>query len=112
MTKKEFKTFKKYVRKWLAILGLTDWEVSVQFGKVSEDTACQTLSENQNRLALIRIDEETENASNKNLELIAIHECLELVMADIRDALCSFYNADLVDKNIHRVIRRLENVLK
>ena len=112
MTKKELATFKKHVKKWRKNLGTTDFQVYVEMGETSEDTACSTLYESQNRCALMTIDYDTENATSRNLELIAIHENLELVMADIRDALCVFYNEDLVDKHVHRVIRKLENALK
>lgn len=112
MTKKELDTFKKHVSKWSTILGVKDWGISVDMDELAADRAAECQYENQNRFALITIDKELENPSSKNLELTAIHETLELVMADIREALCAFYNESLVDQHIHRVIRRLENALK
>jgi hypothetical protein len=112
MNKKEFNLFKKHVAKWRQLLGCTDFQVSVDKDETSPDTACTTEYESQNRYALVTIDTETGNCSSKNLELVAIHEMLELLLADIRDALCVFYNEDVVDRHIHRAIRRLENALK
>ena len=112
MKKKDFATFKKHVKKWRDKLGVTDWDISVDMDELEPDRAAQCQYENQNRYALITVDKDTENATSRNLEGLAIHEVLELVMADLREALCAFYNTDLVDQHVHRVIRRLENALK
>ena len=112
MNKKELSLFKKHVKKWIEILGTKDWGISVKMDEVLPDRASECEYENQNRYAAITIDKDIENPSSRNLEITAIHEVLELVMADIREALCAFYNADMVDKHIHRVIRKLENALK
>lgn len=112
MTKKDFELFKKRVRYWRDILGARDWGLSVDMGELESDRAAQCAYENQNRYAMITIDKDTENTTRKNLDEAAKHEVLELVMADIREALCVFYNADFVDRQVHRVIRQMENALK
>lgn len=112
MKKKELDLFIKHIRKWSEKLGTKDWGISVEMGELASDRVAECQYENQNRYALISIDKDIEKPSSKNLELTAIHEILELVMADIREALCAFYNDDVVDRHVHMVIRRLENALK
>ena len=112
MNKKELDIFKNEVRKWATNLGLKDWGISVEMDELESDRVAECQYENHNRYAIITIDSAIEKPSRKSLELTAIHETLELVMADIREALCAFYNAEMVDKQVHRVIRTLENALK
>ena len=112
MKKKEFDTFKGCVKKWCENLGVKDWAVSVEMESLDSDRAAQCQYESQNRYAIITIDSDIDNPSPKNLDLTARHEVLELVLADIRDALNAYYNSDLVDKHVHRVIRKLENNLR
>ena len=112
MTKKEFNLFIKHVKKWIHKLGVTDFEVSVHRGDIAESSACETTYNSQNRWAYVNIDSDLENCSSRNLELVAIHEMLELVLADMRDALGVYYSDEVTDKHVHRAIRRIENALK
>ena len=112
MNQKDFKIFKTYVDKWRIALGVTDWQVSVDVEELEDDRDAQCAFDNQNRCARISSSKSLESPPNKFLEANAIHEVLELVMADIRVALNAYYNDGVVDQHIHRVIRRLENALK
>jgi len=111
MTKKDFAIFKKHVKKWCIELGVKDWGVTADMDELVGNRAAECEYESQNRYSCITIDNGIEDPSSKNLEVVAKHEVLELVMADIRDALCMYYAENFVDKMIHRVIRKLENAL-
>jgi len=112
MKKQDFAYFQKCVVKYIELLGVKDFYISVEQDELDEDRAGQCSYDTQNRWALITVDKNIENVSRKAIESVAKHEVLELVLADIRVALDDFYNPLIVDKHIHRVIRRLENALK
>jgi len=112
MTKTDFNKFKKYIKKWRINLGITDWEIHVDMDDLEIDRVAQCAYENQNRCALITIDKNLTGMTDRDIEVAAVHELLELTMADVRVSLCAWYNESLVDQQIHRVIRRLENALK
>ena len=112
MTKKEFNLFKKSVKKWRDRLGLRDWEIAVDKDDLDDNVVGNCFYEPQNRHATISIDKGLKGLTDRGIGLIALHETLELLLADLRNSLDSFYNADMVDKQIHRVIRKLENALK
>ena len=112
MKKKDFDLFKKHVVKWRDLLGERGWSIKVDADKIAEGRDAECSYDILNRCALITIADNTEGASSKFLEATAMHEILELVMADIRSLMGEFYNENFVDQQIHRVIRRLENALK
>ena len=112
MKKKDFDLFKKHVVKWRDLLGLKDWEIHIEKDNLGEDVVGNCLYDLQNRDATISIDKSFKDLTPRIIELVALHECLELLLADTRSALNTLYNEDVTDKHIHRVIRRLENALK
>lgn len=110
MNKKEFKKFKKLALKWRDKLGNHDWCVTVSKDSLDGNQA-ETWYDNQNRWANISIDNNSD-FTEYELEVCAIHEHLELVLADLRELLYFYYEKKLVDRNMHRAIRKLENALK
>ena len=110
MNKKQYEHFKKHVKKQCQNLCI-DYHVTVEMEELASDRAAQCCFDVQNRYAEICLDSETESTSLRAIEITATHEVLELLLSDIREALCVFYNIDYVDKMIHRVIRKLESKL-
>ena len=112
MTKKDFALFKKRVKHWRNRLGLKDWEISIDKDELDENCVGQCFCEPQNRCATITIDNTIKNLTRRGIDIIALHETLEVLLWDTRDALNTLYNEDATDKHVHRIIRRLENALK
>ena len=114
MTNKELEALKKYVRKWLNKFGLQSYDVHVRFGDVGNDKAVAEVSfDVTERTGFIVMDESVEgDICDKNLEAIAIHETLELLLGGMRDLIESLYNSDVADQEIHIVIRTLEKLFR
>ena len=112
MNKKELDIFKRHVKTWRDRLGNRDWEVCAEMDEIESDRTAQCQFDCQNRCSLVTIDSTIEKPSSKNLEAAAVHEMLELSLADIRELMCRFYSWEFVDGVIHKHIRRMENALK
>jgi len=114
MNEDNLATLKKYVRKWLDNFGLQSYEVFVRFGDVDDEkAAAKVLFDVTDRMAFVVIDEETEGElTDRVLEGVAIHECLELLFGGMRNLIESLYNSDVADQEIHIVIRTLEKLFR
>jgi len=112
MNQKQLKTFKRQVNKWRDYFGLLAWEITVSKDDFAEDVVATTNFDLHNRWARIRFNNEyTDDLTNKNLDGTAFHEVCELLLCDLR-GMCEYgYSREMVDAEIHKVIRTLENII-
>jgi hypothetical protein len=120
VTPEQFKRFGRFCRAWLKYLGLGDWRVMVQHTGTSDDSqymaemSCGILS----RTATIRLCKTTtweEKSFDKKLPGTALHEVLELLLADLADVvkwnLIDRERNDFIEREKHAIINRLVPML-
>lgn len=111
--KKQFRLFEKECRKWLDKLGLKDWCVYIlHLDLENESTTAQCRWKTGQRIANLVLN--TVVASPKGdheIRRAALHECLELLLIGCTEAMRQAVCEDLVDREMHKVIRALENLL-
>ncbi len=110
-TPADFKLFCKEAATWLERLGVIDYETT--FSHEGLDSVAGAEFSTQNRWAVIKLGKDW-GESLKNKEEVrksAFHEVCELLLGDLR-TLCDTdkVSEDDADREIHRVIRVLENV--
>lgn len=108
-TGKDFDIFVKHCEHYRKVLHLNDWDIAYKMTDL-EDCEAQTSLQNMTRKALVKLNKEREGIAG--MKYLARHECLEILLADIRFFLGSFYSDGLVDDEIHKVINKLMEVVK
>ena len=104
--------FKLYARKWQSWLNLHDWSIGLTIGEVDdEENAAETAWNANNRVALITIDQDITEWTDRLIERLVLHEMLEIRLSGLRDQAAKYDNWDLADKEVHTIIRVFENRL-
>ena len=115
--RKEFKIFKSTVIEYVELLGLKQWEFRIEIKHMDfPENYCQAKYEcyMNSKVAFIKLNArwlKTEKPSDQEIRGSAIHEVLEVLLAELSDMLKFTFNEDKVDKKIHEVINSLENFL-
>jgi hypothetical protein len=122
LTEKDFDFFKKEVRIWLEILGMTDFKIDIQFKKEPTEHAYTigTSSQRQYLIVLgsvwtneikdmVLTEEEFEKYKKDLLREVAHHEAMESFFYRMR-LLCNdrFIKEEDIDDTIHSMIHRME----
>ena len=102
------KIFRQYCNYWVNMFSLTDWDVKCIVIDDGDDNG-NVLLNPDGRKALISLCKNHEDIVS--IQEIALHECLEILFADIGLMLQVYYSKDKVDDEIHKVINRLMPVL-
>ena len=112
-TNQTLETFKKLCQKYINYFGLHDFHVGYEMEDQEEGVACNYyLSREGGQVVTLALNSSFE-FSPENLKLTAKHEIIEaLVLGKIRDMLLNYYSENVVDEEIHRVVRMLENKIK
>ena len=103
----ELKEFSETVDFWITGLSLTDWDIQVQMGKI-EPNANVVLQQDGHK-AYITLGVKREKGLS--VKQLAIHEVLEILLADIADKIEEFYSKKHADDLVHKVINRLMPIL-
>jgi hypothetical protein len=114
VTKKEYEYFKTQFLKWADLLGVKDWEFFFTYGRVDEEKdyrAC-IFGDPDNRLVAIYFDPEWDiKPHNRELSMVAFHEVCEVLFSDLRNLLPEKVNDAFGRREIHKIIRILENTM-
>ena len=111
MNQTHLKKFQKYVKKWRDHFGLKQYRLTVNMCELSDDEyAAETSVDKNNSFAIISLSKNIDKLPDKILNEIALHEVLEILLDSLRSMSSRHYNWQLVDREVHRVIRTLENV--
>jgi len=103
--------FKKYVAKWQIKLGMLDWEIYVDSDK-SDKNRGWINADTVGRIAVIFYNEKwIQKASEKEIERVAFHEVVEILLYPITENLNVFYSDDYCVELTHKVIRTLESAI-
>lgn len=108
-TSKDFDIFVKHCEHYRKILHINDWDIAYKMTDL-ENCEAQAKINSVVRKVLICLNKEREGI--QGLKYCARHECLEVLLADIRFFLCAFYSDGLIDDEIHKVINKLMEVIK
>lgn len=109
---KNFKKYKDYTDKFIKELGLNSWEIFITMS--NKDDGARSIAAMCSRIGRqmeIKPDKRwlKSNPSDKELEIVAYHEVLEVLLLRIRGMLMVEFSEERVDEEIHTVIRTLEN---
>lgn len=112
-TDKQYKEYVKHCKKWLTVFGITEWEIDYKHHQI--DTAARTTYNNIAKLACFQltIDGEGDFALQTDLNRLACHEVIHLLLADLVFAIheTKDYCSDLAISREHEVVMRLLKVL-
>ena len=114
VTKEDFELFQREVKKWQGILGLQSWEIACVLGGTDNENRAECLSYNPSRLATIFVADKWDDRDLNPAETIkstAFHEVVEILMHQLRTFAQFSMNEELVDKEVHKIIRTLEFAL-
>lgn len=108
-TERDFERFIKHCDHFRQKLHLNDFDIAYKMTAL-ENAEAQTDLRSVTRKALVKLNKEREGIAG--IRFLAKHECLEILFADIRFMLVSFYSDDLVDDEIHKVINKLTEAIR
>ena len=107
-TPEDLKRFEDAVRLNLKDLGLMDWDCIFKLEDLETSNAAVRYHIPA-RKATFRLAQSREEF--RPVEEHALHEALELLLAEIAVYLGAYYSDDLINNEVHRVINRLMTVI-
>jgi len=115
LKKTHLKLFKKHISEYIEVFGLKSWDLVISIKQLTFDTLGQTSWDGTNRCVSITLNENYPY-DGKNIEdslkRTALHEVLEVFLSPIEDiASARQFLPDELDKEKHKVIRTLENII-
>ena len=108
-----YKIFENECLKWVKFFHLYDWKLIYHMETLGDLALAEIRFDTEHKSAIIVLNQEWEDFefSIEQLKRSAFHEVSELLLTDVRamlDLRCR--NKDeLINTEVHRVIRRLEN---
>jgi hypothetical protein len=109
--KENFEYYKERCNFYQKFFNLQDWEFYYKI-EDDEENRGTSVSLPNSRVSTIAIDEEWgEYATKKEIDKLAFHEVMEVLFAMLRIYGDMFVNEMHVDREIHSVIRTMENVI-
>lgn len=108
-TEEEFRKFRRHCEHYVNLFGLTDWDVGYVMKEI--DSYANACIETQPglRKALISLQLYDLETEFNDLEIIALHEVLELLLSDFGDMAQGKLGSEIIENETHRIINRLIN---
>ncbi len=113
-TKEHFEYFERRVHHWAKVLGLSDWRVVVKHERTGPKTHATANAQLQARVATICLSPSWshEPVTDQELDRVALHEAAEVLLWQLSlMALRHAHHSNVVDEEVHVIIRRLERAL-
>lgn len=113
-TKKQFEFFKRECEKWIKFFGITEYKVVYAHNNEYTDSIAwtQRISWDGNIYKIgLTIDTNKEDNAIPSLKMTAFHEVCHVLMGDYRTLAGYTFADDIVHKEEHKIIRRLENCI-
>jgi len=114
VTKKHFKVFGRECTKWIRFFGLKEWNIIAVRRHLDDEGALASCHADYcGRIANLVIDDDwgSEPVTNELLEICAFHEVCELLLAKLAKLAEAHYAKNIVEEEIHVIIRKLESSL-
>lgn len=113
LSQKDFEVFQAEALKWIEVFGLKDWEILFSFNDENPDcrATCTTTDLIARICSLGLTLTWRHKPTPQELKMCAFHEVLELLLMPLRLRLQDIpeVSTTLLDKEVHRIIRILEN---
>lgn len=113
LTKEDFENFKGFVVQWMNFFGLHNWEVGFSF-KEDPETFAYIEYNILDRTIMVCLSSDWGSVSVTDVKLdkTAFHEVCEILFVELRHLAGErFISPDEITKEIHSVIRTLENTI-
>ena len=113
-SKSQFKLFKKYALDWIVEFGLSDWYVDIVHVSLDDTTIanCALGYNSQTATISFNTDNCLEVMDNNLIHEVALHEVLELLLADLGSLVeARDYSETHYERATHKIINRLSKVL-
>lgn len=117
LTKEDFSFFKKECRHWADVFGLKNWEINISKRKLDNTTYAEATFDHNNRCSDIWINSDWSgfpvDINREELRKTALHEVLEILLYPMRSLAENRFSVteELIDTEVHNIIRSLENVI-
>jgi len=116
--KEDYELFKNECKKWIGILGLTDWEIGFIHDAIPYRAS--TSWSTGGKIATIGLDiywklsQEKKNIKEykENLKDFAFHEVLHLLLSHVYDTIEDKYDKNAAEREVHTIIWKLVNGIK
>ncbi len=111
MTNKRSILFKKYCKYYIKKLGITEYEFFIDIDYENKKSRATFDVDVTGKIAEINICKNwiEQKPTYKQIKKTAFHEVLECMLCIIRNMMEQYYSYNIVDKQIHKIIRILEN---
>lgn len=108
-TKKQFELFQKEAKKWIDFFGLTEYRI--EFFHEDIGIARGRTEDYDHMMACdIKFPTELHESTNDDkIKVAAFHEVCEVMLIRLRSLADDYYSFDIVNREVHSIIRRLEN---
>ena len=105
--------FKSEFLKWAKLLGLVSWEFCFLKGMLEDkDAQAFVVDYQEDRLAKVYYSPSwCYKPDDKDISRVAFHEVCEIFLSDLESLIADNKNEDETRKEIHKIIRTLENVV-
>lgn len=114
-TPADFQRFRTKVQSLVSDIGLTEWNLQITHEQIGDRVAARTSYDTVSKIASIKltINIECNFGDTTNVELLAIHEVLHLLLADWGETVAKMQNANhaLAVAQEHAVINRLMRII-
>ena len=114
-TKKDFELFKKEVNKWIEIIGLKEFECVFADDSADYGTRAQVMVDLIGGISTYFFagdwDGNANKISNREVKIVGFHEVMEVMLWELAAMAKMYVNEEVVEKEVHKIIRRLENSL-
>lgn len=114
LTKTQFNWFCDEVKHWTKFLGCLEWECRFKLEEDDEALASATWSAEDGIILFTlaaRWNSKSDIPNSHSLSKVAFHEVCEVLLSDLNDLASVLFSRVKVNKEIHRVIRKLENTV-
>ncbi len=109
----DFRSYVSSVKKWLNILGITEFDVDFKHEQIN--AAAEVEIDSEAKTAVFRLTKQAEInvKSLQSVDTLALHEVLHLLMGDMTWAASKAKERDeIIISHEHEVINRLMRVMK
>ena len=108
-TKKDFELFKRECEKWIEFFGLKEYRIEFFHEDIGQ-TRGQTDDYDHLMVCDIKFPKELHSETdNGKIKMAAFHEVCEVMLIRVRRMADEYYAFDRVNREIHTIIRKLEN---
>ena len=114
-TKKDLELFQKECKKWIEIIGLKEFECVFADDSADYGTRAQVMVDLVGGISTYFFagdwDGNATKISSTEVRVVAFHEVMEVMLWELAAMAKMYISEDVVEKEVHKIIRRLENTL-